>query len=323
MVFDRQQQQRAAQRQVALAPQEAPAARPAIGAPAGEAGRDEKALYDEAPRDAAAPAPAADSAMRLATAPAEESGQSGDEPLGLVSEQALVVWCEVAPDSRYNERFRVLLGSNSIAWSDRREEQAAGGLSRSAPSQDANAAFFGQPTPSPNERRLREARQAALQADAELVLVEAGESQIEAVLAELDRDADVFKAVDVEPAADAPRQQQFSQYRRGTILGRELAQRKSGLSQKKQPADKDEADRVPPKPVAKAAKQNSQPGIAYRLRAGGSAAPPALQAERLDEAKRELAEAGGDRLQVLFVLRPRDAAKPPSASAQEKPSEQD
>lgn len=279
-----------------------------------------------------------------------------------LSDQALLVWCEVSPDAQYNERFRELLLSNSITWSDAGEKQAAGLLSASrgfhdenavketappaapattdeprakaiaekprsrsqVPAREANGqrtagrsgAFYGRPAASQNQRRLLEAGQAALDADAELVLVEASEPQIKAVLAELDRDDDVFKAVDVEPAEDAPRQQQFGRYRRGIISARQLAQRKAGMAQKTKPADKAEANRDPVEPVANEAQGASQQGIAYRLR--GGVGLPALQREALHDLKRAAAVGDENRLQVLFVLQPTDDSKPAAAPADEK-----
>lgn len=289
-----------------------------------------------------------------------------DQRAATLSDQALLVWCEVSPDSQYNERFRQLLLSNSITWSDAAEKQAAGRsplggrlhgekaakepMPPQAPASDEEpeakaiakkprskktapapsaapngrqaagrgGAYFGQFAPSQNQRRLLEAGQAALEAEAELVLVEASEPQIKAVLAELDRDDDVFKAVDVEPAADAPRQQQFGQYRRGAIPARELAQRKAGVAQKKEQADKAEADRAPAEPSANEDKQTAQRGFAYRVRAGGDAAGPALQLEALDETKRVPLTVGENRLQVLFVLQPTDDPKPATAPPDEK-----
>lgn len=282
-----------------------------------------------------------------------------DNDFAALSDQALLVWCEVSPDAQYNERFRELLLSNSITWSDPGGKPAAGLLSASQGVHDENAAkqsappqapattdeprakaiaekprsrsqvpaneangpriagrsgaFYGRPAASQNQRRLLEAGQAALDADAELVLVEASEPQIKAVLAELDRDEEVFKAVDVEPAEDAPRQQQFGQYRRGIISARQLAQSKAGVVQKTKPADKAEANRAPDEPAANEDKGASQQGIAYRLR--GGVAPPALQ---LHDLKRASAVAGENRLQVLFVLQPTGEARPAAAAPDEK-----
>lgn len=355
MVFDRDRPPPAAEREVAVAPRDVPQDRPLIGVPAAP-----RELQSQ-PADAlpsppppvyfdTAGAKANGNRLRRAKSTPPASGvrkQKSDEndmPNGdaelpestVLSDQTLLVWCEVSPDAKYNERFRQLLLSNHITWSEGGQEQVnglarlggedrgQGGLGgKAAP---AMAAPQGPATaPAQNQRRLLAANQATLDANAELVLVEASEPQIKAVLAELDHDANVFKTIEVEPADDTPRQQQFGHYRRGAAPVRERTQRKLELSAEvskaeKNSADKATADRAESAPASRAVKPDSPPGIAYQLRASGSPQPPHLQVEGLDATKRAVAQTNADRLQVLFVFQPTSQAKPTAASTkQEQP----
>ena len=277
----------------------------------------------------------------------------------LAADQTVVVWCDVSPDTKYNERFRQLLTRNSIAWNEEENlgEKAAAadrslpetadkegerkkapgaqkpasagtvasGVEGPASSHDADAKSIGallqRRSNRQNYYRLEQAEQAALDPNAELVIVEASEPQIEAVLAELDRDDDVFKTVDVEPAADAPRQQQLQRYRRGVADVDELS--KQSGSQKGNKLAK-QVEETPPAPAQAAAganqtSQSSPSGIAYKLRSRSAQLADKPQDKKpqekmLDETRRLSAPADQNHLQVLFVLRPLDDAKPAAAA---------
>jgi hypothetical protein len=297
-------------------------------------------------------------------------GRDG-KPSLVMPEQTLVVWCDVSPDKKYNERFRQLLTSNSIQWSEEGEPaDAALGARRFSdsyekqdegkkqpatrkPGKDANVReqfaapahpsrgkpeSFGTQNFARNERqqrRLLEAGQAAVEENAELVLVEASEPQIEAVLAELDRDDDVFKSVDVEPAEDAPRQQELQRYRRGVAEAGEAAKENAGRRLKKKVAQKAEASPAAPAPTQAAGetKQTSQGGFAYSLRSQMNRVQQPAEGQKQDETRRlDTARgvanqpSGGtdqNRLQVLFVLRPVEDAKPAAAAPAAKENNQD
>ncbi|HEX7377354.1 MAG TPA: hypothetical protein VF278_09590 [Pirellulales bacterium] len=359
MVFDRDRPPPAAEREVAVAPRDVPQVRPLIGVPA--APREPQSPPADAPPSPppavyfdASGAKANGSRLRRAKTPPPPAPdvrkQKSDEnemldahaalsESTMLSDQTLLVWCEVSPDAKYDERFRQLLLSNHIMWSEDDQEQVKsparlggegrgqGGFSRKAA--PATAAPQGPATaPAQNQRRLLAANQAALDAAAELVLVEASEPQIKAVLAELDHDANVFKTVEVEPADDTPRQQQFGYYRRGAAPAGERTQRKMELSAEvskaeKNSADKATADRAESAPASRAGKPDSPPGIAYQLRAGGSPPMPHLQVEGLDATKRAVAQTNADRLQVLFVFQPTSQAKPAAASTKQPQPEKE
>ncbi|HVX11175.1 MAG TPA: zf-HC2 domain-containing protein [Pirellulales bacterium] len=309
-----------------------------------------------------------------------DSAPNQDSRESISPDQTLVVWCVVAPDTKYNERFRELLLSNSIQWDEQEEaaereattlDAAVRGEEDSEKAEQPKPPSAGKPTNRPsggaegamssrfaeaqnfgailqqragrrNNDRLAQAQEAALDANAELVVVEASEPQIEAVLEELDRDDDVFKSVDVEPAADAPRQQSFGRYRRlasdfdevskdraGRNLKRpserlkeEMRQQQAGgqktaaLSKQNSPASG-----TPDADGMKSAAQNAIGGYAYKLRAGANQSPAPEQAantaqdKKLNELKRSSAMGDENRLQVLFVLSPLDDAKPAAAAA--------
>ncbi|HET6881877.1 MAG TPA: zf-HC2 domain-containing protein [Pirellulales bacterium] len=305
--------------------------------------------------------------------------ESGDA--SFVTDQTLVVWCDVSPDKKYNERFRELLLSNRIAWNEEPAEDANladetlsdtakkdavekdtdgksadkniqqptlkaekpanvnEGLGATASSLEAGERGRNETSPRglrQRQRRLVEAEQAAVEQNAELVLVEASEPQIAAVLKELDRDDEVFKSVDVEPADDAPRQQELQRYRRGAVASKAPAKENYGRPNKKVPAQPPAAPPPPaPAQAAGGAGQASQGGFAYNLRSQMNRLQQTAEERKLERVKQSEAtrnadkrQATGveeDRLQVLFVLRPVDDAKPAASApaAGEKGPNQD
>ncbi|MGH7136318.1 MAG: anti-sigma factor family protein, partial [Pirellulales bacterium] len=309
MFLDRERPRPLAQRQVAMAPGEAAAPpRGEIGAPANESDEG-RALHRGAvpsePPPPASPAPRGESESETNTlggrmaggrsrtvekpdeardelegksfgatvkdaGKRERAGERLERTVPIMADQTLVVWCDVSPDKKYNQRFRQLLTSNSIQWNedepaaeasnlsdgvpdvaekneadrktplasklqDEKLTQQAGraGMSRQSAAGGFKQNVYFELSEAKNSRRLREAGQAALEEKAELVLVEASVPQIEAVLEELDRDDDVFQSVDVEAAADVPSQQPLERYRRGVADVNQLEKQNSAEYGKK------------------------------------------------------------------------------------------
>jgi hypothetical protein len=295
----------------------------------------------------------------------ERFGERLQRSVPIVADQTLVVWCDVSPDKKYNERFRQLLTSNSIEWnedeqaaessslSDRvpdvaekgpdadqkkplaaakprdeklRQQAGRAGLARQSAGGGFQQNFYFDLSEAKNSRRLMEAGQAALEENAELVYVEASEPQIKAVLEELDLDDVVFQSVDVKPAADVPSQQPLERYRRGVTTANELGKQNTAEYGRKI-ADERDKRRLATQQAGVESKQNSQAGIAYRLTPGLNQwglnqSAPAMKNEKTEETA-NLPAGDENRLQVLFVLRPAEDAKPPAAAAAEKNPKQD
>jgi anti-sigma factor RsiW len=269
------------------------------------------------------------------------------------ADKTLVVWCDVAPGTNYSESFRELLAEQNIRWEGEAEvaekesllglesevknvdEAPAGGTSQAETDLKLGEQRL--------NKRLADAEQAVLDSDDEVVLVEAGQPQIEAVLAAIDGATSVFVNVEVEPTADAPEQQrQLQRFARGKVLTeslRDLDEESTEQSKKREEA-----------PLPRKAKQaageddpiHAGAGVARRL-AVRAAAPPDETAK--DETKEEppLAQSRSkrerdgemkksvepfafglgrtdrqatdkDRFQVLFVLHPVDPSSSPAAT---------
>lgn len=291
----------------------------------------------------------------------ERLGERLEQTVPIVTDQTLVVWCDVSPDKKYNERFRQLLTSNSIQWNEDEQAAEASNLSDGVPdvaekneadrktplaskphdeklpqqagragmSRQSAAGGFKQNvyfelSEAPSSRRLREAGQAALEEKAELVYVEASEPQIEAVLEELDRDDDVFQSVDVEAAADVPSQQPLERYRRG-VAANQLGKQNTAEYGKKV-AQQREKRRLATQQAGAESKRDAQAGMAYRLtpglkQSGLSQSAPAMKNEKAEETANLPAAGEENRLQVLFVLRPVEDARPSAAAAEKNPAE--
>ncbi|HVA51818.1 MAG TPA: zf-HC2 domain-containing protein [Pirellulales bacterium] len=327
-----------------------------------------------APRDEPLTEPAKDAPERMSVAHDKMSSDAGaaERLSSIAGDQTLVVWCYVTPGADYDNSFRKLLAQQNIKWGEETPVAEPDSLAReSLDDQVAETDDRSKQSAEPSARsseaeverlgtalRKRAAQQGKLlQTDAdaalrdpntELVLVEASEPQIEAVLEALDRDSDRVVAVDVEPAPDLPRQQQYFRYARGLAEVNELQQRQAGAFRAKVPAKKETAakaaESLPESKAAADAKQSALPGLARRLVVRPLVPPadadnkPAEQAparaveSRLQRANKAEATkpttagvggepAGGrggaadkDRFQVLFVLHPVEAEKPAARS---------
>ncbi|HQU43750.1 MAG TPA: zf-HC2 domain-containing protein [Pirellulales bacterium] len=379
---------RAARRQVALAPGAAgerdggeigaPAGAPAAEAPEHPLGRtqqaEEKSDHDrrsepsaspnELGLDGASPEKGDASALRApqAAKPRGPNAAPRDEPLTeaakdarehatvagddmranaaaaerlpfIAGDQTLVVWCYVTPGADYDDSFRKLLAQQNIKWGEETPVAEPDSLARES-----------------LDDKVADTDEALRDPNTELVLVEASEPQIEAVLEALDRDSDRVVAVDVEPAPDLPRQQQYFRYARGLEEVNELQQRQAGAFRAKVPAKKGTAakatESLPESSAAADAKQSPLPGLARRL-VVRPAVPPAdadnkpaeqaparavesrlQRANKAEATKPTTAGVGGepagvrgaaagadkDRFQVLFVLHPIEAEKPAARS---------
>jgi len=267
----------------------------------------------------------------------------------------LIVWCDVVEGTNYSESFHELLAKQNISWAVE-AEIAEGEALRSLASKakiapdgtttkdtsDQSALGLGRKAP---QKRLADAEQAALDSNNEVVLVEAGETQIEAILAAIDGAANVFVKVDVEPAPDAPQtQRQLQRFARGQGPARKLSEE---LDEKtKEGKKRDETPLASAAgPAAGEAKQNqASAGVARRLGVRpeplsdempkGGARKESLPELAQSRAKREDSArmkkpapafafgAGGrnqlaadkERFQVLFVLHPVETEGRPAAA---------
>lgn len=164
-----------------------------------------------------------------------------------IDDQTLIVWCEVAPDGDYRANFDKLLAAQQIEWQDTDgdatisndteiSDGAVSSLQRSTRRRQSSV-YFAESANKPagvDVQRLVETLQRRAEQESEsvdrqppldalrepateLVLVEASESQIKAMLAGLDKRPNTYPAVRVEPAAGQPRQQSLKQFERGAI----------------------------------------------------------------------------------------------------------
>jgi hypothetical protein len=184
-------------------------------------------------------------------------------------DQTLVVWCDVAAEADYRETLRELLDKENIQLDEAKVSGKTLDLRSAGDQPDQVKLLLKRADPS-DARRLAEAKKAVRDPNTELVLVAASQSQVEAVLAALDRDDEVFVNVDVEPAADAPRQRSLRRYRRGAVADK-LGRKDEKVKQEPSKA----VDETPAKRAPAAARANDE-----------------------------------DRLQVLFVLHPMEAKEP-------------
>lgn len=171
-----------------------------------------------------------------------------------IDDQTLIVWCEVAPEVDFRRDFDKLLADQQIEWQDSGDVAAdsdekmsdgpVSGLQRSTRRRQSRVYFAESASKSAGvdpqrlaetlERRAEQesesvARQPPLDAlrepATELVLVEASEQQIKAMLAGLDQTPETYPAVRVEPAAGEPRQQSLKRFERGDLSVRGRASR--------------------------------------------------------------------------------------------------
>jgi hypothetical protein len=176
------------------------------------------------------------------------AGLAGVELKLLAAENnTLLVWCDVAPGTNYSESFREMLAGQNIRWEAEAEvTQKETPLGLKAKGAEESPA--GKP-PAESERdvqldrrgrqkRLAEAEQAVLDTNNEVVLVEAAQPQIEAVLAAIGDAASVFVNVDVEAPPEAPGKERqlewFARKQVGTEKLGDLAQKATKESKKRE-----------------------------------------------------------------------------------------
>lgn len=167
--------------------------------------------------------------------------ESAGEP-PIVDDQTLVVWCELAPDVRSEESFSQVLAQQNIAWQPAGEEEQLGYGKLGRGERSKRVGFFAYRNESDEkaavevdaaqladtlqrrglQRTAKDQQQLPLDAlqspGAQMILVEASDAQVKAVLEALDQDRDTYRTVEVEPAPDAPRQQSLAHYSRGVPL---------------------------------------------------------------------------------------------------------
>ena len=283
----------------------------------------------------------------------------------IAGDDTLVVWCYLTPGVNADRSFREVLAEQNIEWAAEtpvdqlnslgrnfayREDRSAGRAKRPAREAESEGLGLLRGRREGQQEQAKEAiEQAARDPNAELVLVEASEPQIEAVLEALDRDSENVAAVEVEPAANMPQQRQYARYARGLSELKEAQQRKSRPTaeyfSKKEP--RAEPGQLPPssKSLPAEAKQSQSQGIARRLllrgatlsdgmddkRALATSGKVAQQSDKADkgtdavDAKKELPKLQGgaqdlaekNRVQVLFVISPADE-QPPAAAEPKK-----
>jgi hypothetical protein len=270
----------------------------------------------------------------------------------------------VAPGTNYSESFRELLTEQNIRWEAEAEAaetdallgvQLEGKFAKKWAAADASPEREVVLEEQDRKKRLADAERAVLDADAEVVLVEASQPQIEAVLAAIDGAAKVFVNVDVEPPPEAPpQQQQLQRFARGQILSEKAGERldkaaKQSTVEELQKREEPAKARKAKHPAGDASGSESAAGTARRLtvHAAAPADETAKSDEQRDEAMpqrvpsqagkegkvklRQLSKTplsfglagpgqseGQDRFQVLFILRPAAASGTP---ADAKPSD--
>ncbi len=248
-------------------------------------------------------------------------GDSGGEP-PLVDDQTLVVWCELSPDAPSEENFSQLLAQQNIAWqpASDAEQGASHALGRAGRSGQPEA-FFAQNqagrTMSVDPAKLvetlkrrgdqqatREPKAPALESlqspGAQMVLVEATDTQVEAVLEAMDQDRQTYRTVEVEPAPQAPRQQSLAQYSRSARhLKKEEAERAGRMSVQNLAAD-------PRLPQGRA--------VRLQLQAGQAAA-----AKKTDEPAAPPPASGTEKKEKLARSAPAPAASPALSSEVREP----
>lgn len=279
-----------------------------------------------------------------------ESKTADEAPV--VDDETLLVWCELSPDAPAEENFSQLLAQQNISWQpaanpdDQRAEKFADeSLDRGDRSKRAEYSFErgeakDASTASVDPRELTDALkrrglqrekdhtlptlEALEQPGAQMILVEATDSQVQAVLKAMDQDQDTYRTVDVEPAPEAPRQQSLSQYSRAAPTAKkELAKGMGRMSVQNSVADL----RLP---QGRAMRLQMQAGgrATTNAKTGKPAAPssPALASAASGTESREADEAAAQSkteeatYRVLFVLVPpaEEAAKP-AAGANPQP----
>jgi hypothetical protein len=275
------------------------------------------------------------------------------------SDGPLVVWCAVAPGTDYAESFRELLAQQNIRWEAEAEvaeteallgRQLESKLVKKVPASQrpAESDKYARLEGEGRQNRLADAEQAVLESDVEVVLVEATQPQIEALMAAIDGAAQVFVNVDVEPSPDAPpKQQQLRRFARHQVLSEKTddgleEETKQAVSEDLQKREKPaKAQEAPPTPTNES---ELAAGTARRLAVGPSdetaksaeakrATPPRVPSRGGEEGDVKLRQskektpsfgfaqrsqtASQDRFQVLFILRPAEAS---AAAAGAKPS---
>lgn len=301
--------------------------------------------------------------------PAEPSAAAERETQlkSIAGDETLVVWCYMTPGANADRSFRKLLAQQNIEWADETPVAQLDALGRGfayrqselddrakQPARDADGEYLGllrKRNEGQRQQVYEAAEQAARNAHAELVLVEANKPQIEAVLEALDRDSDHIAAVKVEPAANVPEQQQYARYARGLAELRDVDERrekpKTEFFAKKETSAGAGASSPTSNSSPAEAKQSQSQGIARRLLVR-SATPPdeadskpaaseslSLQSEKDGKGpakstpadakkplpalqRREQQQLAEGRLQVLFVLRPSEAEPPAAAEPADK-----
>jgi len=136
----------------------------------------------------------------------------------------LVVRCDVSPEALNRKAFDKLLDANGIAWREEEAEAKWGAeRGRGTHALAEKAAADGQKSAEANLRELREKQQSAAgrkmrqgggTGPLDVVYVEATSAQIEATLAGLAAQPNVFLSVSVQPAPGAASQHSLSQYNR-------------------------------------------------------------------------------------------------------------
>ena len=201
-------------------------------------------LADESVKDVAR------EALGLSEVMKRDSDLDAVQELSADADQTLVVWCDVAPGAAYDKSFRELLAKQNIQWDEEAESSEVDAYRDRSLQSRIDRTKAQKNAPARGQR-------AASDPNAEVVLVEASEPQIEAVLAALDEDAKVFVNVDVEPAPDSPRQQQLERFGRRLSESEKLGEQTADAKAKQEFKNSAKAAAVP-----RALAPQSDPGLA-------------------------------------------------------------
>ncbi|HJT36674.1 MAG TPA: zf-HC2 domain-containing protein [Pirellulales bacterium] len=199
--------------------------------------------------------------------PMRQRSEPVDAPQ-IVDDQTLVVWCELSADAPAEESFSQVLAQQNIAWQPVSEDEQLAYMKQAGGEQAKRADFFGyrngsgeagavevdaaQLADTLQRRGLQRVSkdQTATPVDAlqtpgaQMVLVEATNAQVKGVLEALDQDRDTYRAVEVEPAPDAPRQQVLTYYSRGAVLAKSGGRGGAKASLGEKAADADRKSKV-------------------------------------------------------------------------------
>jgi autotransporter-associated beta strand protein len=152
---------------------------------------------------------------------AGKQGRHGGQIVPAVGDGVLVVRCDVSPEALNKKAFDKLLEANGIAWREEEAEEEAEKVrgtrvlaEKAASDKKSAEANLREKREEQQPEAGRKMRQSSAAGPLDLVYVEATPAQIEATLAGLAAQPNVFLSVSVQPAPGEASQKSLSQYNR-------------------------------------------------------------------------------------------------------------